>query len=143
MIDSQRIAEVMGGPEVLGGTVHSLSALESVVHAGLPKAALKRVVERALSDRQERRRLLYAIVPQATYKRHRVLSLEASERTERLARIVATAEYVWDDPDLARRFLHELHPMLEGRSPVSVALTELGARRVEDLLWRLFHGLPA
>jgi len=44
---------------------------------------------------------------------------------------------------LARRFLHEPHAMLEGRSPVSVALTELGARRVEDLLWRLFHGLPA
>jgi putative toxin-antitoxin system antitoxin component (TIGR02293 family) len=143
MIDSERIAEVMGGPEVLGGPVRSLSALESVVHAGLPKEALARVVERAISERQERRRLLYAIVPEATYKRRRMLSPEASERTERLARVVATAEHVWDDPDLARRFLHEPHPMLEGRSPVSVALTELGARRVEDLLWRLFHGLPA
>jgi len=143
MIDSQRIAEVMGGPEVLGGIVTSLSTLESVVHAGLPRAALKRVVERALSERRERRRLLYAIVPESTYKRRPVLSPEASERTERLARIVATAEYVWGDPELARRFLHEPHPMLEGRSPVSVALTELGARRVEDLLWGLFHGLPA
>lgn len=143
MIDSERIAEVMGGPEILGGPVRSLSTLESVVHAGLPKEALKRVVERAISERQERRRLLYAIVPEATYKRRRMLSPEVSERTERLARVVATAEHVWDDPDLARRFLHEPHPMLEGRSPVSVALTELGARRVEDLLWRLFHGLPA
>jgi putative toxin-antitoxin system antitoxin component (TIGR02293 family) len=143
MIDSQRIAEVMGGPEVLGSTVRSLSTLESLVRLGLPKVALKRVVERALSGAQERRRLLYTIVPEATYKRRAVLSPEASERTERLARVVATAEFVWDDPELARRFLHEPHPMLEGRSPVSVALTELGARRVEDLLWRLFHGLPA
>ncbi len=33
--------------------------------------------------------------------------------------------------------------MLEGRPPVSVALSELGARRVEDLLWGLYYGLPA
>ncbi len=143
MIDSQRIAEVMGGSEVLGRTITSLGALESVVHGGLPKAALKRVVERAIMDRQERRRLLHGIVPEATYKRHQVLSPEASERTERLARVVATAELVWDESDLARRFLHEPHPMLEGRPPVSVALSELGARRVEDLLWGLYYGLPA
>jgi putative toxin-antitoxin system antitoxin component (TIGR02293 family) len=143
MIDSERIAEVMGGPEVLGSPVRSIRNLESVLHAGLPKEALKRVVERAISERQERRRLLYAVVPEATFKRRPVLSPKASERTERLARVVATAEYVWDDPELARRFLHEPHPMLEGRPPVRVALTELGARRVEDLLWGLFHGLPA
>jgi putative toxin-antitoxin system antitoxin component (TIGR02293 family) len=143
MIVSERIAEVMGGPEILGGTVRSLGALESVVRAGLAKAALKRIVDRALTGRQERRQLLYAVVPEATYKRRRVLSPEASERTERLARIVVTAEYVWDDPELARRFLHEPHPMLEGHSPLSVARTELGAKRVEGLLWRLFHGLLA
>lgn len=143
MIDSERVAAVMGGPEVLGGAVRSLSALESVVQAGLPKEALRRVVERAISERQERRQLLYAIVPEATYKRRQVLSPDASERTERLARVVATAEYVWGDPEQARRFLHEPHPMLEGRPPVRVALTELGARRAEDLLWRLFYGLPA
>ena len=143
MIDSQRIAAVMGGPEVLGRAITSLRALESVVHGGLPKVALQRVVERALVDRQERRRLLHGIVSEATYKRHRVLSPEASERTERLARVVATAEYVWDEPELARRFLHEPHQMLEGRAPLALALSELGARRVEDLLWRLYHGLPA
>ena len=143
MIDSQHIAEVMGGPEVLGRTITSLGALESVVHDGLPKAALRRVVDRALVDRQERRRLLHGIVSEATYKRHRVLSHEASERTERLARVVATAEHVWDDPVLARRFLHEPHQLLEGRPPLTMALSELGARRVEDLLWRLYHGLPA
>ena len=57
--------------------------------------------------------------------------------------VVATAEYVWDDAEEARRFLHEPNPLIEGRTPLEVALTELGARRVEDLLWQLFHGLPA
>ena len=121
----------------------SLGALESMVHDGLPKAALRRVVARALVDRQERSRLVQAIVPAATYKRHQVLGREASERTERLARVVATAEYVWDEPELARRFLHEPHQLLEGRAPIALVLSELGGRRVEDLLWGLYHGLPA
>jgi uncharacterized protein (DUF2384 family) len=33
--------------------------------------------------------------------------------------------------------------MLEGRTPLEVSLTELGARRVEELMWKLFYGLPA
>lgn len=143
MIETQRIADAMGGAAVLGQTIGSLAMLESAVHRGLPKAALKHVVARALTDPGERRRLLHGIVPEATYKRRRVLSPQESERTERLARVVATADYVWDEPAAARHFLHEPHPMLEGRPPLDLALTELGARRVEDLLWRLFHGLPA
>jgi uncharacterized protein (DUF2384 family) len=73
MIDSQRIAEVMGGAEAIGERARSLSALESFVHAGLPEAALKQVVDPALSDRKERRQFLYAIVPEAIYKRRRLL----------------------------------------------------------------------
>jgi uncharacterized protein (DUF2384 family) len=33
--------------------------------------------------------------------------------------------------------------MLGGRTPLDVAMTELGARRVEALLWRLFYGSTA
>ncbi|PCE21495.1 MbcA/ParS/Xre antitoxin family protein, partial [Burkholderia ubonensis] len=71
------------------------------------------------------------------------LTQDESEKTERLARIVATAAYVWDDADAARQFLAAPHPELEGRAPLDVALTELGARRVEEVLWKLFYGLPA
>ena len=127
MIDSQRIAEVIGAPQVLGSTLRSLSALESLVRSELPKMALKPVVERAPSGAQQRRRLLHTIVPEATCKRRAVLCPEASERTERLARVVATAEFAWDDRQLARRLLHEPHPMLEGRSPVSVPATDIRA----------------
>jgi hypothetical protein len=64
MIDSQQVADVMGGPDVLGRGVQSLRTLESLVHDGLPKEALRRVVERALADRAERRQLLYRIMPE-------------------------------------------------------------------------------
>lgn len=84
------------------------------------------------------------IVPEATFKRRRDrLSAAESERTERMARVVATAEYVWDDPDEARRFLTTRHAALGGKRPIDAAMTELGARQVEEILGQIFHGLPA
>jgi Protein of unknown function (DUF2384) len=40
----------------------------------------------------------------------------------------------------AQRFLTTTHGQLEGQRPIDIALTELGARRVEELLWKLYHG---
>ncbi len=53
------------------------------------------------------------------------------------------ATSVWSDEDDAREFLSTPHPELEGRTPLDAALTELGVRRVEELVWKLFYGLPA
>jgi len=84
------------------------------------------------------------IVPEATFKRRRDrLSAAESERTERIARVVANAEHVWGDRVDARRFLTTAHPALRGRSPLDTAMTELGARQVEEILGKIFHGLPA
>jgi putative toxin-antitoxin system antitoxin component (TIGR02293 family) len=68
--------------------------------------------------------------------------LDESERTERLARVLAHAEYAWDDREQARDWMNKPHRELQDRSPLEVARTELGARRVEDLLDKLFYGLP-
>jgi putative toxin-antitoxin system antitoxin component (TIGR02293 family) len=79
----------------------------------------------------------------ATYKRQRdLLKLEESEHTERLARVLATAEYVWDNEEESRRFLTTPNPALGGLRPIDTAYTELGARQVEELLWQIFYGLP-
>jgi antitoxin Xre/MbcA/ParS-like protein len=32
---------------------------------------------------------------------------------------------------------------LRGRTPLESAMTELGARQVEEILDKIFHGLPA
>jgi putative toxin-antitoxin system antitoxin component (TIGR02293 family) len=87
---------------------------------------------------------LYRMIPEATYKRRREhLKSEESERTERLARVIATAEYVWDDQKDAQRFLTTAHAQLDGQRPIDIALSELGARRVEELLWKLYYGIAA
>jgi len=144
MIEANRIAEVMGGARALGRRVRSLAELSDVVAGGLPKSALRNTVKRVFSDAGRQREVMYRVVPEATFKRRRDrLSAAESERTERLARVVAATEYTWSDAEEARRFLSVPHPALRGKSPLQAAMTELGARHVEELLAKIFHGLPA
>jgi len=142
MIRPDDVATVMGGKAILGRTVRSMSELESTVSSGLPKRALRATAERITSLRAEARRVMYQVVPEATYKRRTRLSRLESERTERLARVIAAAEHVWDSREDAREWLTKPHPELANRTPLESAMTELGARRVEDLLDRLFYGIP-
>jgi putative toxin-antitoxin system antitoxin component (TIGR02293 family) len=144
MVEAARVARVLGGRHVFGRTIGSLADLSRAVERGLPKSALRNTATHVFQSPAEQRRLMFRLVPEATYKRRRDrLSPQESERTERLARVVATAEYVWDDREAARAFLVSPHPALGGKSPLEAAMTELGARQVEDVLAKLFHGLPA
>jgi putative toxin-antitoxin system antitoxin component (TIGR02293 family) len=139
MIEPQSIAEILG----LGGAIRTVNELESAVSAGLPKRALERLSARLYEDRRTASAYKFKVVPQATWKRRtRRLSVDESERTERLARVLAQAEYVWDDREQAREWMSKPHRELGDRTPLEVARTELGARRVEDLLDKLFYGLP-
>jgi putative toxin-antitoxin system antitoxin component (TIGR02293 family) len=144
MTRATRVAEVMGGYSVLGTRIRSLGDLDRAVANGLPKPALGRTVRRVMHAPRDAARLLAAIGPPATYKRRRTAFTAAeSERIERLARAIAAAEEAWGDRDAAEAWMLAPHQMLEGKRPVDAALTELGARRVEALLDRLVHGLPA
>jgi putative toxin-antitoxin system antitoxin component (TIGR02293 family) len=108
----------------------------------LPKASLERVIDRVGVTGSERQELLHRVVPAATFKRRTRLKVAESERTERLARVVALAELLWEEPEEAQRFLMTVHPELNGRRPADAALSELGARQVEDIVMRALHGLP-
>jgi putative toxin-antitoxin system antitoxin component (TIGR02293 family) len=136
--------EVLGGHRVLGKPGTSLLELNDAVERGLPKATLRNVARHVFSDAAEQRAMMHRIVPEATFKRRRErLSPAESERTERLARVVATAEDVWHDREQARRFLTTPHPEIGGKTPLDAALTELGARQAEEVMARIIYGLPA
>jgi len=143
VIEAKRIAEVMGGRSVLGRKIASIEDLEEIVGAGLPKAALRITVRRVYGVPREANRWLYRIVPEATYKRRSgKLRVTESERTERLARVIAAAEEVWGNQEDAREWLTKAHPELNDRTPIECAMSELGARQVETLLDKLQYGLP-
>jgi putative toxin-antitoxin system antitoxin component (TIGR02293 family) len=122
--------------------VRSWRDLDALVKAGLPKRSLQLVAARGAARGVPPSALVYAIVPPATFKRRTRLSSEDSARTERLARVIALAESVWGDADEARDFLNRPHPLFDHETPLVVACTEIGARRVEHLLYSIEHGLP-
>ena len=138
----ERVAQMLGGRTVLHSTVRTWVDLDRVVRAGLPKRSLQLVARRAVEPGASVTEFVYSVVPSATFKRRARLSAEESERTERLARVVALAEGLWDEQREARAFLNRPHPLLDGETPLNVARTELGARRVERLFHDVDHGLP-
>ena len=140
LVTPQSIACVLG----LKLMPQSFAELDEMVSQGLPKEALRSSINLVCMSLEDRKSLLYRIIPEATFKRRREnLSSEESERAERLARIFATALFVWGSNEEARLFLNSSHTMLNGKTPLDVSLSEIGARRVEELLWRLFYGIAA
>ena len=138
----ERIANVLGGRSVLRRHVRTWADLEQILHAGLPKRSLQLVARRTVAPGAPVNEFVYSVVPSATFKRRNRLSPDESERTERIARIIALADELWHDESEARTFLNRLHPLLYGQTPLQVARTELGARRVERLLHDVEYGLP-
>ena len=81
-------------------------------------------------------------MPKATDQRRAKSNLARRQKAERLARVLALAESAWHDEGEARRFLNTPHAELDGRTPVEGAMTEDGARQVEEVIGRGRHGLP-
>jgi putative toxin-antitoxin system antitoxin component (TIGR02293 family) len=140
MLELEKMNTVMGC--TLRFEMNSVGDLADRVSEGLPKVALRNTAQRIFDSPAEVNELMYRIVPEATYKRRTRLTPAESERTERLARVIASAEVVWDDRPMAKQWLVTPHPELNGKRPLDAALSELGARQVEELLDRIYYGIP-
>jgi putative toxin-antitoxin system antitoxin component (TIGR02293 family) len=141
-IDAPNVARILGGERTLKRSVRTVPELRRAVEAGLAVEALDAATryvtdsERAASD------LKHSIVPKSTLLRRTVLNEAESQRLERVARMAALAEHVWEDRELAREFLTSPQPQLGDERPLDLARSDLGTREVEDLLLALEHGLP-
>ena len=135
------IVSLLGGAKAIGRQVRTLADLDAAIQAGFPRVALENLMN-AVAPEPERARLRNRVVPRASFQRSKTLSAAHSAATERLARITALVQSVWDDVTQTQRFLWTEHPELGGRKPIEVALTELGARQVEEVIQRGLHGLP-
>lgn len=139
---AERVARVLGGRSVLGRSVETWDELDRIVREGLPKESLQLVARRVVEPGASVNEFVYTVVPPATFKRRDRLSADESAHTERLARVIALSEALWDDEAEARAFLTRPHPLLRDETPLNVAHTEIGARVVERLLHDVEHGLP-
>ncbi len=91
---AKKIADILGGKQLLGRQVSSMHDLDEVVRGGMPKQALDRLLK-VLSETESGSdsliQLRNTIIPRATYQRAHVLNTQVSETTERLARICVQA----------------------------------------------------
>ncbi|MEM9479708.1 MAG: antitoxin Xre/MbcA/ParS toxin-binding domain-containing protein [Verrucomicrobiota bacterium] len=69
------------------------------------------------------------------------LSREESDRLMRFTRIFGMAVRMLESEEAAKNWLSEPAPALAHEAPLDYADTELGAREVEALLWKLEHGV--
>jgi putative toxin-antitoxin system antitoxin component (TIGR02293 family) len=139
MVPMENVARILG----VERRVASIADLRRLIDQGLPKRSLGHVVEYVSETPGEAARLRDRIVPPATFKRRSsALKPEEGEKVERLARVAALAEVAFGSQEDALGFLHESHPELAGETPLDAARSELGARQVEEILWRMEHGLP-
>jgi putative toxin-antitoxin system antitoxin component (TIGR02293 family) len=143
-INAPEVARVMGGERTLRRRIRTLADLRRAVDDGLPAAALDQTVRHVAGEGQAATELKYRIVPKTTLQRRRGerLSPEESQRLERLARMAALAEAVWENQVLAHEFLTSAQPQLGGERPVDLAMSDLGTREVEGLLIKLEYSLP-
>ena len=118
-LEVSKVMAALGGSGVVGSTPHTLVELAAAVAKGLPGAVVSQLAANAAPNEVEARRRVAALVTStASLKRRARLSPAASERAERLARIVALARQALGDEDEAREWLN---------APTSFAPGFLGA----------------
>lgn len=125
------------------GDGSGLEAIRAAVAEGLPAEAVKQL-QAELKRFGVRRSSEYVngIVPRATLQRREHLKEDEGEMVLRVASIIALAADVWGNDERAAEWLTCRHPMLGGARPIDRAMSEVGARQVEHILYSLDLGLP-
>ncbi len=142
-METATIAEVLGGPRILGRAVASPDDLAQLIRKGLPSASLSalagklRIANGALSIKLG--------IPQRTLTRRMtqgsLLTSAESDRTVRMARVYANAVEMIGDGDKAIDWLDTPNRALGGERPIDRLDTDIGTRMVEDILGRIAYGV--
>ena len=142
-MESKTIAAALGGRKILGKQVTTPDDLARLVRDGLPAASIDALADELGISRYSL--LRYLGIPQRTMTR-RVgrrsrLTPGESDRTMRLARVLASAVELIGDRERATLWLDTPNRALCGRRPIDELDTDIGAREVEDVLGRIAYGV--
>ena len=120
----------------------SIPQMIKVIEKGLPVSTFTRIGNYLDLPDKELAKIIR--VPKSTLavrKKKGKFSFEESERLYRVQRLFTKAVSVFDDMELAKKWLKEKAYGLGDISPLEFAKTEIGAREVENLLGRIEHGV--
>ncbi|MBP7062620.1 antitoxin Xre/MbcA/ParS toxin-binding domain-containing protein [Ferrovibrio sp.] len=130
--------EVLGGAAVFRHSINTAQQLDAAARLGLPTGSIT-ALGTGFGIQPQR------ILPATTWKRRLKagrLSPDESDKAVRIAHVLAVARHVLG-PAMVPDFLSAALPELGGSKPADAILSEIGAREVEAILWRIFYGLPA
>jgi putative toxin-antitoxin system antitoxin component (TIGR02293 family) len=126
----------------LTGFADSSSAFDAAT-ARIAPAALGDLSRRGYSEDE----IFALVVPKRTLARRKAanepLTVEETDKALRLERIAVQAERVFADADKAHRWLRKAKRELKGETPLAWLASEAGARVVEEMLFRIEHGIFA
>ena len=135
------VVRELGGEPVLGRCLRTDSDLQAAIREGLPQRVVEEVMAGAGITLKELAATL-DLSARSLQRRRREgrLARTESDRLYRLARIVALAKHYLGDEETATRWLKRPNRALGGPKPLDLIDTELGARRVENVLGRIAYG---
>jgi putative toxin-antitoxin system antitoxin component (TIGR02293 family) len=137
------VESLIGGRRARARPRPALDWIE-VIRRGLPAAALDPLRRAAQLSQADLARVLG--IPERTLarrKREGTLNSDESAKLLRLARVIGRSNEVFEGPRAALHWLKSPNAALEGRTPLSLLDTDIGADSVLDTLGRIEHGVFA
>lgn len=144
MLEEKQITAALGGDRALGKRVQTALDMVDLIKAGLPSKSLFFLQkEMALNDSEYSSAIGVSVKTLSRYRNEPRIHItpKISDRLYRVARIFTLAEEVLEDKDAANRWLHRPQTGLGERTPLEIMQSEVGAREVEELLYRIEYGI--
>jgi putative toxin-antitoxin system antitoxin component (TIGR02293 family) len=145
-VASTGFAEKASEPSAAGDLIVDVISPDHVPSVPAVRAtpgALADLTRRGYSDEE----IWALVVPKRTLARriagNEPLTVEETDKALRLGRIAALADRVFGNPEKAHRWMRKPKHLLGGMTPVDFLVTESGARQVEQMLYRIEHGIFA
>jgi putative toxin-antitoxin system antitoxin component (TIGR02293 family) len=142
-METETIAEVLGGRKVLHKIIKKPDDLAQLVREGLPVTSLSILAQKldlGSTILSRKLRIPLRTLTRRLSKGSRLTAAE-SDRTVRLARVFADAIEMIGDEDKAAEWLQTPNRALGGGRPLDQLDTDVGARAVEDILGRIAYGV--
>ena len=142
-METEAIAEILGGRKVLGRAIKKPADLAHLVRKGLPAGSVTALAEKLRVGNTVLSQKLG--IPLRTLTRRlsqaSALTPAESDRTVRMARVYANAIEMIGDEETAIEWLSTPNRALGGERPIDQVDTDTGARMVEDVLGRIAYGV--
>jgi len=136
------VLNVLGGVRVVGRSVRSPEDLTERLRKGLPFAALTAVMEQYGISRDALCTILHLSARNfLRRKEQRRLSPDESDRLYRLARVIAHANRVFEDPQESADWIQSPNTALGKQQPLTLLDTDIGVQQVDQVLGRIEHGI--